>query len=126
MRKPAKIFSTFASAAVLFGSLAMGSAATAAEEEATKTPAQQGKEIAFDRRKGNCLACHAMDDGVSPGNIGPPLIAMKARFPDRKRLEAQIEDATQFNANSPMPPFGRHKILSGDDISNIVDYLYTL
>ncbi|PCH83853.1 MAG: sulfur oxidation c-type cytochrome SoxX [Piscirickettsiaceae bacterium] len=86
----------------------------------------QGKNIAFDRKKGNCLACHAIDDGVMPGNIGPPLIIMKARFPDRAVLKAQIWDATTENSISIMPPFGKHQILSDTDIEKLIDYLYTL
>lgn len=85
-----------------------------------------GKKIAFDRKKGNCLACHAMDDGEMPGNIGPPLIVMKARFPDRAILKEQIWDATVKNSSSIMPPFGKHHIISDDEIEKIIDYLYTL
>lgn len=85
-----------------------------------------GKKIAFDRKKGNCLACHAMDDGDMPGNIGPPLIVMKARFPDREVLKTQIWDATIKNPISIMPPFGKHQILSDAEIEKLLDYLYTL
>jgi len=85
-----------------------------------------GKKIAFDRKKGNCLACHMMDDGDMPGNIGPPLIAMKARFPDRAVLKAQIWDATTKNVTSIMPPFGKHYILNDGEIEKLIDYLYTL
>ena len=35
----------------------------------------EGKKLAFDRKKGNCLACHMIDDGELAGNSGPPLIA---------------------------------------------------
>lgn len=85
-----------------------------------------GKKIAFDRKKGNCLACHVMDDGDMAGNIGPPLIVMKARFPDREALKAQIWDATTKNSISIMPPFGKHQILSDAEIEKLLDYLYTL
>ena len=30
-----------------------------------------GQQIAFDRSKGNCLTCHAIKGGESPGTIGP-------------------------------------------------------
>ncbi len=85
-----------------------------------------GKKIAFDRKKGNCLACHDMDDGDMSGNIGPPLIVMKTRFPDRAVLKAQIWDATVKNPISIMPPFGKHRILSNNEIEKLLDYLYTL
>lgn len=86
----------------------------------------EGKKIAFERKKGNCLACHAIDDGEMPGNIGPPLVAMKARFPDRAVLKAQIWDSTVKNKSSMMPPNGKHQILSDQEIEKIIDYLYTL
>ena len=43
----------------------------------------EGKALAFDRGKGNCLACHSIEDGELPGTLGPPLLAMKLRFPDK-------------------------------------------
>jgi sulfur-oxidizing protein SoxX len=85
-----------------------------------------GKKLAFDRNKGNCLACHVIDDGESPGNIGPPLAALKTRFKDKLQLREQIFDATRFNPETSMPPFGRNKILTADEIDRIVDYLWTL
>jgi len=85
-----------------------------------------GKEIAFDRKKGNCLACHMIDDGEGPGTIGPPLVSMQARFPDREKLRAQLWDPTVRNAESIMPPFGKHRILSADEIEKVIDYLYQL
>ncbi|MGI9317309.1 MAG: sulfur oxidation c-type cytochrome SoxX [bacterium] len=87
---------------------------------------KKGKEVAFDRKKGNCLACHAMDDGSLPGNQGPPLMAMQGRFPDKAVLRAQIYDPLERNPNTIMPPFGVHNILSDDEIDAIVEYLLTL
>ena len=52
----------------------------------------EGKEIAFDRMKGNCLACHMIEGGNLPGNIAPPLIAMKGRYPNKEDLRKQIWD----------------------------------
>lgn len=87
---------------------------------------EQGKQIAFDRAKGNCLACHLIAEGDSPGNIGPPLVAMQARFPDKKKLHNIIWDITQTRPEAMMPPFGKHKILTEQEIENIVEYIYTL
>ena len=86
----------------------------------------EGKKLAFSRKKGNCLACHAMDDGTLAGNGGPPLLAMKQRYPDVKRLRAQIWDSTERNPNSIMPPFGRHGILTEEEIDKITAYVLTL
>jgi sulfur-oxidizing protein SoxX len=85
-----------------------------------------GKEVALDRQKGNCLACQTMGNGVAPGDIGPPLIAKRARFPDRGQLRAQIRDAQAVNPNTRMPPFGKYKVLSENEIDAAVDNIYTL
>ena len=123
MRKTAKFATTAVSlAALIAGAGMMPMAATAAGADNIK----YGKEVAFDRKKGNCLSCHMMDDGVSPGDLGPPLIAMQARFPDRAKLRDQIWDAQIANPGTRMPPFGKHQALSEKEIDAIVDYLYTL
>ena len=86
----------------------------------------KGRELAFDRSKGNCLACHMIAGGESPGNIGPPLVAMKARFPDRAKLKEQIFDATVRNPETSMPPFGHNRILTADEIEQVVDFIWSL
>ena len=88
-----------------------------------------GKEIAFDRTKGNCLACHgfpAVPDALQTGNSGPPIIAMQARFPDKSILRAKIWDATASSSNSFMPPFGKHQVLSEEEIDKVVDFVHSL
>ncbi|MBE8189489.1 MAG: sulfur oxidation c-type cytochrome SoxX [Candidatus Thioglobus sp.] len=86
----------------------------------------QGCGLSFSRRHGNCLGCHQIQKGAQPGNVGPPLIAMKARFPSRAVLREQIWDATVKNPNSLMPPFGRHQALSESQIDKITDFIHTL
>lgn len=86
----------------------------------------EGKRLAFDRNKGNCLACHAIEDGEAPGNIGPALSALHSRFKDKQQLHEQIFDATAFNPETSMPPFGKNKIISNEEIDKIVDYLWNL
>ena len=85
-----------------------------------------GKALVMEKSRGNCLACHMVADGEMPGNIGPPLIGMKARFPDAEILRRQIWDATERNPDSRMPPFGRNGILDNQEIDLIVEYLNTL
>lgn len=90
---------------------------------------ETGKSIAFNKSKGNCLACHAMPtvpDAESAGTIGPPLIAMSARYPDKAKLRAQIWDATAKNPNSSMIPFGKHKVLTEQEIDKVTDFVYGL
>jgi sulfur-oxidizing protein SoxX len=84
-----------------------------------------GQALTFDRSKGNCLTCHVIAGGDSPGNVGPPLAGMKARFPDRGELAAIIFDETRRNPQTVMPPFGRNLILTDDEIELVVDFLYT-
>lgn len=85
-----------------------------------------GKKIAFTFEQGNCLACHVIAEGDSPGNIGPELKALPLRFKDKTQLRQFIWDATQFNPNTSMPPFGKNKILSDAEINQVVDYLWEL
>jgi sulfur-oxidizing protein SoxX len=84
-----------------------------------------GKDLAFNRSKGNCLTCHAMKGGDSAGTIGPELSGMKARY-DRKELIAIISDETTRNPQTMMPPFGRNLILTNKEIEAIADFLLTL
>lgn len=85
-----------------------------------------GKKIAFDRTKGNCLACHEIAGGASPGNIGPPLSNMKQRYPDRSLLRQRVWDETRFNPATVMPPFGKHQILTEKEINEVIEFIYTL
>ncbi len=119
MIKKTSLFALLAS----FLMLLPGTHATVSADEAMVA---KGKQVALDRRKGNCLACHMMDNGPLPGNQGPPLLAMKARFPDRAKLREQVANPLTFNPFSIMPPFGLHNIISDDEIDAIVEYLYTL
>ena len=90
---------------------------------------ETGKDIAYNRSKGNCLACHGFPtqpDAEQTGNSGPPLIAMQARFPDKAVLRAKIWDATATNPSSMMPPFGKHQALTEQEIDKVVEYVYGL
>jgi sulfur-oxidizing protein SoxX len=103
MRQTARNFIISAcSLAVLVGAFMLTAAPSAI---AADSAVEKGKAVAFNRKKGNCLACHLMDDGTLPGNIGPPLISMKLRFPDKAVLRAQIWDATVNVPNTIMIPF---------------------
>jgi sulfur-oxidizing protein SoxX len=116
---------------VLCALILTAGAATAQEPAATAESASVdtvtlGREAAYGRQRGNCLACHVMGDGEMPGTVGPPLMMMQQRFPERAVLRQQIWDATERNPNTRMPPFGRHGMLTEEEIDWIVDYLYTL
>jgi len=96
------------------------------KENPPKDAATQGGCAAINRTKGNCQACHMIQGVSSYGNIAPPLVAMKQRFPDKAKLRAQVSDATVINPKTVMPPFGRHKILSEEEIDKVVEFLLTL
>jgi sulfur-oxidizing protein SoxX len=113
-------------AAGITGMMVMASGVQAADPPKKE---ETGKDIAYNRSKGNCLACHGMPtqaDAESPGLYGPPLIAMSARYPDKAKLRAQIWDATASNPNSSMPPFGKHKVLTEQEIDKVLEFIYTL
>jgi sulfur-oxidizing protein SoxX len=86
---------------------------------------QQGKEIAFNRKKGNCLACHVMPGGDLPGNLGPSLVGVADRL-SKERIRKQIWDPEQYNTVTSMPPFGKHKILTEEEVDKVTAYLMTL
>ena len=113
-------------ALILAGGAVLAQEPTETAESATVDTIALGKQAAYNRRLGNCLACHVMGDGEMPGNVGPPLMIMQQRFPERAVLRQQIWDATERNPNTRMPPFGRHGMLTEEEIDWIVDYLYTL
>ena len=85
-----------------------------------------GKALAYDRNAGNCLSCHVIPGSELPGNIGPPLMQMKLRFPERDKLKAQIVDAGVRNPDTVMPPYGRHNILSDTEIELLVDFIHSI
>ena len=88
--------------------------------------AAEGQKIAFDRGKGNCLTCHEIKGGDLPGSIGPKLENIKSKYPDRSDLVAILTDETKRNPLTVMPPFGRNRILTEQEINAVVDFLQTL
>jgi L-cysteine S-thiosulfotransferase len=86
----------------------------------------EGQRLAFDRGKGNCLSCHEIKGGDLPGTIGPALKDIKGKYPDRNDLVAILTDESRRNPQTAMPPFGRNRILTEQEIDAIVDFLQTL
>jgi sulfur-oxidizing protein SoxX len=98
------------------------------DKDFAKDNLAKGACVIVDRRKGNCMACHQMN-GLSSGDLATPLSNMKGRYggeDGKKRLRAQIENPHAANKGSIMPPFGRHGILSKDEITLLVDFLLTI
>ncbi|MBR1123580.1 sulfur oxidation c-type cytochrome SoxX [Bradyrhizobium lablabi] len=109
----------------LTAALAAGIAAFSAPAFAQSNVAE-GKKLAFDRGKGNCLVCHVIKGGEYPGTLGPELVDIKSKYPKREELVAIIYDETKRNPLTVMPPFGRNRILNAKEIDAIVDFLQTL
>jgi len=105
--------------------LLIGAAAPANPANA-QSAAAEGQKLAFDRGKGNCLTCHEIKGGEFPGTIGPALKDIKSKYPDRNDLVAILHDETKRNPQTVMPPFGRNRILTEQEINAVVDFLQTL
>lgn len=100
----------------------------------------RGKEVAVDRRLGNCLSCHVMPIAEQPfhGEFGPTLLGVGDRLtPAQMRL--QVVDSKAINPESVMPAFyrvqGLHEvakdfqgkpILTAGQVEDVVAYLTTL
>lgn len=142
MRKTTFTTAVFGAAALVAGALATmpaASADTLPDEKQCRKAVKTADDVikgwcaAITRRKGNCLACHGVTtkarwpETLPPGgNMGPPLVAMKQRFPDKAKLRAQIYDATMANPQSVMPPFGKHNLLTEKEIDLIVEWLQSI
>jgi L-cysteine S-thiosulfotransferase len=105
--------------------LAAAALALSASLAQAQSGAADGQKIAFDRGKGNCLTCHVIKGGDLPGTIGPQLKDLKAKY-DRDELIAIVTDETKRNPQTVMPPFGRNRILTEQEINAVVDFLQTL
>jgi sulfur-oxidizing protein SoxX len=114
------------SAAALLSLAATGIARAEMPEMALDGDVEAGKSVAMDRSRGNCIACHMMPGGDSPGAIGPALIAMQTRYPSKDALAEQIWDPTIKTPEVVMPPFGKHGILSNKEFVDVVEYIWSL
>ncbi len=90
--------------------------------EASAADIEEGRQVAADRQRGNCYSCHHVAGAELAGNVGPPLVVMKQRFPDRAVLYQQIADPRIRNPDTVMPPYGAHGILTEHDRNRDVDY----
>ena len=119
------MIATFSKKPALFLALLVSAALSAGSAHA-QSAAAEGQKLAFDRGKGNCLTCHEIKGGDLPGTIGPELVDIKSKYPNRDDLVAILTDETKRNPQTVMPPFGRNRILTEKEISAVVDFLQTL
>ncbi len=102
--------------------------------------AAKGRNLAINRKKGNCLACHAMPipEQAFHGNIGPDLKGVGSRY-KAGELRLRVVDPKVVNEDTIMPAFYRaaglnrvmkkfqgKTVLSADEVEDIVAYLTTL
>jgi len=114
------------SARLLAFTLALAIGAFASGAAQAQSAVDEGRNLAFDRGKGNCLTCHVIKGGDLPGTIGPELVDIKSKYPRREELVAILNDETLRNPLTVMPPFGRNRILTEKEINAVVDFLQTL
>ena len=103
--------------------------------------AANGRKVFADRKLGNCLASHAVDDQKDQlfhGNVGPELNGVADRY-DAAQLRGIITNAKKTFEDTIMPGFYtlevgkdvREKsvgktILSAQEVEDVVAYLATL
>jgi sulfur-oxidizing protein SoxX len=91
---------------------------------------EAGRALAFDRAKGNCLACHALPGGNQAGDVGPALpmkgVTFQQMFQTKEKLVAFLSDPEKLFPYANMPEFGKNKVLTQQELEQIADYLCSL
>ncbi len=102
--------------------------------------AKKGRDLAINRKKGNCLACHVMPipEQQFHGEVGPDLNGVASRY-SVAEMRLRIVDPKVLNEDTIMPAFykdsGFHRVLkkfkgksvlSGQEVEDILAYLTTL
>lgn len=100
----------------------------------------KGREIAINRKKGNCLACHALPVPEQPyhGEVGPELNSVAGRLSEGE-IRLRIINPKYANPDTIMPAFyrteGLHRVakkfegkpmLTAAEVEDVVAYLMTL
>ncbi len=106
-----------------------GASALAEGADMTKN-IDAGRTLAFDRAKGNCLACHALPGGTMAGDVGPALpmkgVTFQQMFQTKEKLVAFLADPEKMFPYANMPEFGKNKVLTHEELGLIADYLWSL
>lgn len=102
--------------------------------------AGRGRDVAFGRERGNCIACHVLPgpDARSHGNVGPSLQDVAARLGEAQ-MRLRLVDSRRLNPASVMPSYYRvdglarvakayagKPVLTAQEVEDVVAYLMTL
>ncbi len=90
--------------------------------------AENGKKIVQARNLGNCAACHVVPGMEFPGDVGPDLAKSMEGYAakDRDTVWQWVWDARKFDPDTIMPPFGPNKLLTKEQVDDVVEYLYSI
>ena len=101
---------------------------------------EAGRELAINRKLGNCLACHKMPvpEQAFHGEVGPDLAGVASRY-EEGELRLRVVDSKAINPETIMPAFyradGLHRVmkkfqgktvLSAQQVEDIIAYIMTL
>lgn len=89
-----------------------------------KGDAERGEKIATNLRWGNCIACHALPKHEG-GSIGPSLKGYAFREIPLDVTYQRLWDVRYYNPNAFMPVYGPNKVLTDQDIQDVLAFLYT-
>lgn len=69
---------------------------------------ERGRAVVLDRRRGNCLICHAVPVPIEPfqGSLGPPLAGVGGRL-SAGQIRLRLIDQSRLNPDTVMPPYYR-------------------
>ena len=103
--------------------------------------AANGRKLAVNRKKGNCLACHVISDLKDQpfhGNVGPSLDGVAERY-SVGEMRLRIVNPKVIHENTIMPDFYNTKghkrvkkkfkgktVLTAQEVEDVVAYLATL
>ena len=102
--------------------------------------AKAGRKVAYNRKTGNCLACHKLPipEQQFHGEVGPDLKGVASRYSEAE-IRLRVVDSKKMNSDTIMPAFYRDSgftrlqkkwvgksILKAQEVEDLVAYLMTL
>jgi L-cysteine S-thiosulfotransferase len=102
--------------------------------------AKAGRKVAYNRKTGNCLACHKLPipEQQFHGEVGPDLKGVASRYSEAE-MRLRIVNPKKFNDDTIMPAFYRDSgftrlqkkwvgksILKAQEVEDLLAYLMTL